>query len=888
MPSSPTERSQRVDAVFDALLDLPADRQMDYLDLVAGDDPDVREEALRLLQAHRRAEGFLDAPGPRVARELLEAADLVPAPEAPDRIGPWRIVRQLGQGGMGAVFLGERADGQFEQRAAIKLIQGGSLGLIRRFIEERRILAMLEHPGIARLIEGGLTPGGRPYFAMELIEGMHLDRYCEEHELAIEARLELVDQVCDAVSYAHHHLVIHRDLKPSNVLVTRSGRVKLLDFGIAKLLSGASAAAQTVTRLPPMTPEFAAPEQIRGEAVSTATDVYALGVLLYVLLAGRYPYEIRNKPLVELARIVCEEVPARPSSCAPEPLRRRLRGDLDLIVMTALHKNPRRRYQSPSALAEDLRRFRQELPILARPDSARYRLGRFVSRNRTTVALTAATAVALLGATAFSVAQMGEARAQREEAIREARRATAVTELQGLLAGDSRDPDGRPLSPAGRIAIAERAVMSRFQDEPWLVAGILADLSTRHYEAGDLQAERAMLGRARTVALEAELPDQLALVNCRRAISFWVEDLIDSAEAAMREAKAAFAEPGREDPLVEATCLEAEGKLLQARGNADSGVARLERAVAVAATTPGGGQRLSRISSLAEVLRLSGRTREAVPHFRGILAELEARGYGDTEGFPNVVSFLSQSLWDLGEPASLDSTLRRFIREREAVHGTGRVPTQLAFIYGRNMLWFGLTDSADVWIGRALRDTTQGANAFQPFTAAAVAELRLDQSRPEEARAAVARLPNDRRSQRAVAALLRARLRRAEGDPAGASALLEDELAALLADGGPRLTHFALPLVTAGEWRLRRGDFRGADSLARLARSAAAIDSVALERSALAGRAELLRARALRAQGQLPDARAAAQRSVPALTNGYGAENGWARAARFLVDSLAR
>jgi hypothetical protein len=252
------------------------------------------------------------------------------------------------------------------------------------------------------------------------------------------------------------------------------------------------------------------------------------------------------------------------------------------------------------------------------------------------------------------------------------------------------------------------------------------------------------------------------------------------------------------------------------------------------------------------------------------------------------VGFLSNSLWDLGEPASLDSTLRRYIREREAVHGTGRVPAPLAFLYGRNLLWLGRTDSAEVWIGRALQDTTQGANAFRAFTAAAVAELHLDQSRPEEARPAVGRLPDDRRSLRAVAAVLRGRLRRADGDPAGASALLEGELAALLADSGPRLTHFALPLVTAGEWRLVRGDFAGADSLARLARSAAAIDSVALERSALAGRAELLRARALRAQGQLSDARAAAQRGFLALANGYGAENGWARAAQALVDSLER
>ncbi len=264
MPTSPTERSQRVDALFDALLDLPADRQTDYLDRAAGNEPEVRDEVLRLLRAHHRAEGFLDASGPRVAQELLEAADLISVTEVPERIGPWRIVRPLGQGGMGAVFLGERADGQFEQRAAIKLIQGGSPGLVRRFLEERRILAMLEHPGIARLIEGGLTPAGRPYFAMELIEGVHLNRYCDEHQLSIDARLELVDQICDAVSYAHSHLVIHRDLKPSNILVTPAGRVKLLDFGIAKLLSGEAGPGQTDTRLPVMTPEFAAPEQVRG------------------------------------------------------------------------------------------------------------------------------------------------------------------------------------------------------------------------------------------------------------------------------------------------------------------------------------------------------------------------------------------------------------------------------------------------------------------------------------------------------------------------------------------------------------------------------------------------------------------------------------------------
>jgi serine/threonine-protein kinase len=464
MSSSPSGRYQRIDAVFDALLDLPPDEQMAYLDRSAGDDPELHGEVLRLLQAHRRSEGFLDAPSPGMAKALFGAPDPVTAGEVPDRIGPWRIVRLIGQGGMGAVFLGERADGQFEQRAAVKLIQRGTPGLVRRFVEERRILALLEHPGIARLIEGGLTPGGLPYFAMELIDGVHLSRYCDDHGLSLDGRLELLDQVCDAVSYAHHHLIIHRDLKPSNILVTPAGRVKLLDFGIAKVISGGTVAQQTDTQLPAMTPEFAAPEQIRGEPVSTATDVYALGVLLYLLLTGRYPYDVRNKSLAELTRIVCEEEPPRPSTRAAEPLGRRLRGDLDQIVLTALHKDPTRRYQSPAALAEDLRRFREGRPILARADTAGYRFAKFVGRHRAGVAAAAALVVLLAAGAARE-------RGLRHRAEIEARKATEVGDyLVGVF--DVANPfaverqNGRDITARALLDQGARRVDSTLAGQP--------------------------------------------------------------------------------------------------------------------------------------------------------------------------------------------------------------------------------------------------------------------------------------------------------------------------------------------------------------------------------------------------------------------------------------
>jgi hypothetical protein len=636
-----------------------------------------------------------------------------------------------------------------------------------------------------------------------------------------------------------------------------------------------------------MTPEFAAPEQIRGAPISTATDVYSLGVLLYLLLTGERPYDLRGKSPAEFERIVCVEVPPKPSSRAPTATARGLRGDLDLIVMTALQKEEQRRYQSPAALAHDLQRFRQGRAILARPDSARYRLGKFVRRNRTAVAFTAATAAALVGATAFSIAQMREARRQQAEAVRAAQRATALSELQSVLAGDARDPDGRPLAPAGRIAMAEGVVMRRFRSDPSLAANLLVDLSARYVESGDLRAQRAMLGRARSIALAANQGADLALANCWRANSYWLEDLLDSARADVAEAKAALTKEKRRDHEAEATCFEAEGKLLQATGQPDSGIALLKRAVAIGEDEPGSTEQLGRTNSLAEVLRLSGRIREAVPYFRRILAALDTLGYGETDAFPNVVNFLSTSLTDLGELAALDSTLRGYIRPREAAYGEGRVPTLLSFLYARSKLRLGEIDSADVWLTRALRDTTQGAGQFEAYLASTLTELRLDQSRLPDARVVAAQLPAIRRGQRATAAMLRARLQRVEGDHAGASAFLERELGTVWNDGQQRLTLFALPLITAGEWRLASGDARGADSLAQLARTAAAIDSLALVRSALVGRAELLSAHALRAAGRLPEAKQAAERAVTALGNGYGPGHRWTRAARALADSLA-
>jgi len=304
-----SERWQQVRAILDAAIALPRPERTAYLDKHCTDDLDLRREVESLLGSHDEAGSvFLNTP----------AADLTGAPAMPTRIGRrigvYQIVCEIGHGGMGEVYRAVRADGQYQKEVAVKLVRGGfdTAAVLERFRHERQILASLDHPNIARLYDGGTTEDGLPYLVMELIEGTPIDEYCEKHDLSINERLKLFTQVCAAVQYAHQRLVIHRDIKPSNILVTADGIPKLLDFGIAKILDPAASVETTLVR--PMTPEYASPEQVRGEPITTATDVYSLGVVLYRLLTGKSPYPETTRTPLELARVICEVEPARPSS----------------------------------------------------------------------------------------------------------------------------------------------------------------------------------------------------------------------------------------------------------------------------------------------------------------------------------------------------------------------------------------------------------------------------------------------------------------------------------------------------------------------------------------------------------------------------------------------
>ncbi len=791
-------------------------------------------------------------------------------------VGGYLLGRLLGRGGMGSVWLGRRVDGRFEGQVAVKLLNLASLDPVgaERFRREGSTLARLAHPGIARQLDAGVAPTRQPYLVLEYIDGEPIDEFANRRNLSTNDRVELVLQVLDALAHAHANLVIHRDIKPSNILVTADGTVKLLDFGIAKLLdteSGGGATALTVEGGRVLTPDFAAPEQMLGEPITTATDVHAVGVLLYLVLSGRHP---RRHAQSTSASLLDDDPP------------RLGLGDLDSVVAKALRSAPPERYQTVTEFADELRRYLRSEPVRARPDSITYRAKKFVRRHRAAVALGVVVVLALAGAAAFSLRQMQIARAERNDAIRASRRELAMSELQAVLAGDTRGADGKPLDMAGRIQLAERILVRRFQKDPWIVAGAMVDLSNRFYEAGDLAPQRDMLERARAIASQGGLANELALVVCTRAINYWLIDALDSARIDVDEGKRAMDRGQPIDRDVRVQCLEAEGKLLQATGNPDSGIALLRQAVALTDSSLDGTRRLGIANALAEVLRLSGRTREAVPVFQRILEDLEGMGYGDAEAYPNVVAFLSSSYADLGELRSNDSVLRIIVREREQESGERHISTLLAFLYGNGKLRLGETDSADAWFTRAMRDTTEGAGATANFLPPALAQLRLDQGRLGDAHAAVQQLSATRRGQRATATMLRARLRHAEGDPKGAAEMLEQEMAILWNDGQPPLTMFAMPLVTAGEWRLASGDARGADVLALRARTAAAIDSVALSRSAYAGRAELLHARALAAMGDSTGARAALSRAETALSHGYGPGSPWVTAAKALDDSL--
>lgn len=455
------EEWKEVEGLFHKALKLDPAQRKPFLEKACKGRPDLQKEVIALLESHDKTENFLETPVAGFAASLFTEDDLSSLEGA--LIGSYRIIREIGSGGMGRVYLAERADEQYQKKVAVKVIKKGmdTEEIHRRFLNERQILAEFEHPNIARLLDGGVTDDGRPYFVMEYVEGLPLLEYCDTHRLSTEKRLELFCAVCDAVQYAHQNLVVHRDLKPANVLVTPAGVPKLLDFGIAKLLDPAQTGfveSVTRTQLRMMTPDYASPEQAKGMHITTASDIYSLGVFLYELLTGHHPYHITTGSLQMAEQIISKQEPPKPSiivtqveevettagktkitpaevsrarNTRPEVLHRRLNGDLDNIVMMALRKEPQRRYSSVSQFTEDIRRHLKGLPVIAAPDRFAYRFTKFIKRNKVGVIAAFLIFLAIVLGFAATLWQNRIARQQRDLAVHAAN--TMVFELaEGL------------------------------------------------------------------------------------------------------------------------------------------------------------------------------------------------------------------------------------------------------------------------------------------------------------------------------------------------------------------------------------------------------------------------------------------------------------------------
>jgi serine/threonine-protein kinase len=640
------ERWERVQAVFEAALARPpAEREL-FVRAALAEDGASCDDVLRMLAAHeaggpldRLAQGLAPVPAGREGT----AGD---AHEARTTIGAWRLLEEIGRGGMGTVYLAERADGRFEKRAAVKLLRRDlpEADVRDRFLGEHRILARVEYTAVAQLLDAGITEEGRPWFAMEYVDGIPIDRWCGERGLGVRDRLQLFCEVCDAVQHVHTHLVVHRDIKPSNILVTADGRVKLLDFGIAKLLDPQAypaTAARTRTGQFLLTPEFASPEQLHGEPVTTASDVFQLGLLLFELLIGRRPLRVSE------GAHTGETTGASASAAASGPLRREIDADLDTIVRKAMHAEPARRYASAEQLGEDVRRWLRGLPIRARPETPAYLVSRFVRRHRAGVAMAAASVLALIG---FSLVTVLQAR----RIARERDRARQVSRLLTNLL-ESADPvlaRGEQVTVREVIDRNEDRLRTELAGQPELAAELLGVLGQTRSRLGDyeralaLERESLELERAALPADHAAIGESLRRIAALHSLAVRPDSALAvldvalpilarrfgprSAEVARAQANRAYAFQVKGDYVQAATLYEEAigvqrsnqgadredlaislvnyGWIAQARGDLGAAETHMREALALRRTLwpPGDPRFISNLGSLASILSRKG------------------------------------------------------------------------------------------------------------------------------------------------------------------------------------------------------------------------------------------------------------------------------------------
>jgi serine/threonine-protein kinase len=882
-------------------LELPPDARTTWLDERRRRDPALVAE----LEALLASEQELDRQGFMVegASELFAGQPSL----AGQRVGAYTLESLLGQGGMGSVWLGRRTDGRFEGKVALKFLSVALLDPVgqARFRREGSALARLTHPNIARLIDAGVSEAGQPYLVLEYVDGKPLDEFCDDARLPAPDRIRLFGQVLAAVQHAHANLIVHRDLKPSNILVTADGTVKLLDFGIAKLLDGETAenTELTTTGGGAFTPEYAAPEQIRGEPVSVATDVYGLGVLLYQLLAGRHPTSEGCRTPSEFVRAILDTDPARLSaavtgpgsdpaasarSASTERLRRLYLGDLDNILARALKKDPAERYVAVAALADDLVRFLRHEPVSARADSWGYRASKFVRRNRGSVASALVVSLALIGATIVTWRQMLEARRQRDEAVFQAKRADAIRSFQGLLISQIGD---QPLTMRQLLDKGRGILERRYQGDPRFTATILGQFADRYGELSDIPTALALLTRAESLAIASGDQELIRDVGCSLANQLNEAGQEDSARLRVTRSLAGFARERHPDRRALASCLMVESQLVGRDGPVDTAMVEIQQA-------------LAQLDTAGAVITLQGATvlnqmaifeehrsaREAARLYARAAAVMDSIGYGETFPAIGILSNSYNAQISLGNIVAALAATREAARRVELANPGSTHPV-VAFQHAAALLNAGQPDSAIHW--------------YQRVVAAAGAQGMRDVARRGwigigRSAARVGDLPVAHRALDSVLAINRELKRPTQRDSLFLSAsihMARDESALALtafqgvlrADGfyaGKRSEGMRPALLEASQAALLAGQADTALMLAEAGEKLAAVDSLAQSESAFVGEARLREAKALRELGRVAEARARLGEALAALVTGAGEENPRTDEARALQKEL--
>lgn len=685
------DRWQVLVPYLDQALDCSDDARAAWMDRLRAERPDLADDVGQLLENHRAA-----------ARERFLEGGVAPpfGVAAGQPVGAYRLVAPIGQGGMGAVWLADRSDGRFHRRAAVKFPAAAfSAGGRARFLREGQIVARLGHPRIAQLLDAGVETSGQPYLVLEYVDGQPIDQYCDTRALAISARIQLVLEVIEGVSHAHANLIVHRDLKPSNVLVGVDGHVKLLDFGIAKLLEeegGDGRLTRGTGRA--MTPAYAAPEQMTGGPISTATDVYALGVLLYVLLTGQHPAGSALESAAALTKAIVEIDPPRPSEVAPLARRRELRGDLDTILLKALKKNPAERYASAAALAADLRAVLRHEPVSARPDSVAYRTARFVQRNRLAVGLATLILLAVVAGTGATAIEARRARAQRDFAVRELQHAEAVNDLDQSVLQDAAAA-GQPLH-AEDLLVRAAQIAERQHGDPVTRVDLLITIGLEYAGLDDFRKATALLEEARTAALGLSDPAPRAGAACGLAEVVASSGDLKRAEALFAEGLRALPEEPSFD-LDRSFCFERGSAVADQRADGAAAVARALEGQRLLNQAPvkSEAEDLRALVVLASAYGTIGRRDEASAVLEQASSRLATLGRDDTSQGETLQNNWGVALSVLGRPFDAERALRRALAIGHDVEGQATAMEELN--YARTLDDLGRSDEAQTYADHA-------------------------------------------------------------------------------------------------------------------------------------------------------------------------------------------